>query len=46
MFRHLASLVNEDGRREAEIRSRIAMGKANYGKMIGMLTNMSLNTGN
>lgn len=34
-FRYLGSLVNEDGRCDAEIRSRIGIGKANFGQMRG-----------
>ena len=30
-FRYLGSLVSEDGKCDAEIRSRIAMGKARFG---------------
>ena len=40
-FRHLGSLVNEDGRCKAEIKSRIAMWKANFGNMRGIVTYMS-----
>ena len=41
-FRYLGSLVSENGRCDAEIRSRIGIGKANFGQMRGILTNMSL----
>lgn len=41
-FRYLGSLVNEDGRCDSEIRSRIGIAKANFGSMRKILTNMSL----
>ena len=43
-FRYLGSLVDEDGKCDTEIRTRIGMAKTNFGKMRGILTNMSLNT--
>ena len=43
-FRCLGSLVNENGTCDAEIRSKIAMGKARFGQMRGMLTNMSMSS--
>ena len=39
---YLGSLIFEDGRCDAEIKSRIAMAKANFGKMRRILTNLSL----
>ena len=42
-FRYLRSLVSEDGKCDAEIRSRIAMGKARFGQMRRILTSISLN---
>ena len=42
-FRYLGSVVN-DGKCDAEIPSRIAMGKATFGQMRGILTNMSLSS--
>ena len=42
-FRYLGSLVSEDGRCDEEIRARRAMGKANFGKMRNVLTNLGLN---
>ena len=42
-FRYLGSVVNEDGRCDGEIRARIAMGKANFGKMRNVMTNLGLN---
>ena len=44
-FRYLGSLMDEDGRCDAEIRSRIGMGKANFGQMRRILTSMSLSIG-
>ena len=41
-FRYLGSLISEDGRCDAEIKSRIAMAKGNFGKMRRILTNLSL----
>ena len=41
-FRYLGSLISEDGRCDAEIKSRIAMAKSNFGKMRRILTNLSL----
>ena len=41
-FRYLGSVVNEDGRCDGEIRARIAMGKANFGKMRNVMTNLGL----
>ena len=41
-FRYLGSLISEDGRSDAEIKSRVAMAKGNFGKMRRILTNMSL----
>jgi hypothetical protein len=41
-FKYLGSLVDEGGRCDGEIRARIAMAKANFGKMRGILTNLSL----
>ena len=41
-FRYLGSLLSEDGRYDAEIKSRIAMAKGNFGKMRRILTNLSL----
>ena len=43
-FRYLGSLVSEDGKCDAEIRSRIAMGKARFGQMRRILTSMSLSS--
>ena len=40
-FRYLGSLISEDGRCDAEIKSRIAMAKGNLGKMRRILTNLS-----
>ena len=42
-FKYLGSLVSEDGKCDEEIRARIAMGKANFGKMRNVLTNLGLN---
>ena len=42
-FRYLGSLVTEDARCETEIKARIGMAKANFGKMRDLLTNLSLN---
>ena len=42
-FRYLGSLVEENGKCDAEIKARIGMAKANFGKMRDLLTNMSLN---
>ena len=39
LFRYLGNLVSEDGRSDAEISSRIRIGKANFGKMGGILVN-------
>ena len=44
-FRYLGSLVDEDGRCDAEIRSRIGMGKTNFGQMRRILTSRNLSTG-
>ena len=44
-FRYLGSLVDEDGRCDAEIRSRIGMAKANFGQMRGILTSLNLSRG-
>ena len=41
-FRYLGSLISENGRCDAEIKSRIAMAKGNFGKMRRILTNLSL----
>ena len=41
-FKYLGSLMSENGRCDAEIRSRIAMGKARFGQLRGTLTNMNL----
>ena len=41
-FRYLGSLMGENGKSDAEIRSRIAMGKARFGQMRGILTNVNL----
>ena len=41
-FRYLGSLMSENGKCDAEIRSRIAMGRARFGQMRGILTNMNL----
>ena len=41
-FRYLGSLMSENGKCDAEKRSRIAMGKAKFGQMRGILTNMNL----
>ena len=42
-FRYLGSLVTEDGKCDAEIKARIGMAKANFGKMRDLLTNLNLN---
>ena len=44
-FRYLGSLVDEDGRCDAEIRSRIGMAKANFGQMRRILTSLNLSRG-
>ena len=41
-FRYLGSVLSEDGRCESEIRTRIGMAKANFGKMRTLLTNLGL----
>ena len=41
-FRCLGSLISEDGRCDAEIKSRIAIAKGNFGMMRRILTNLSL----
>ena len=41
-FRYLGSVVSEDGRCEAEIRTRIGMAKGNFGKIRNVLTNLRL----
>ena len=41
-FRYLGCLIFEDGRCVAEIKSRIAMAKGNFGQMRRILTNLSL----
>ena len=41
-FTYLGSILSEDGRCEKEIRTRIGMAKANFGKMRNLLTNLSL----
>jgi hypothetical protein len=41
-FNYLGSLVDEGGRCDGEITARIAMTKANFGTMRGILTNLSL----
>ena len=43
-FRYLGSLVSDDGRCEAEIKSRIGMAKGNFGKMRKILTNLRLDS--
>ena len=43
-FRYLGSLVSEDGKCDAEIRSRIAMRKARFGQMRRILTSMRLSS--
>ena len=42
-FRYLGSLMSENGRCGEEIRARISMLKANFGKMRNVLTNLGLN---
>ena len=44
-FRYLGALVDEDGRCDAEIRSRIGMAKANFGEMRRILTDLNLGIG-
>jgi hypothetical protein len=41
-FKNLGSQGDEGGRCDGEIRARITMAKANFGKMKGILTNLSL----
>ena len=41
-FRYLASIISDDGRCDAEIQSRIAMAKSNFGKMRRIQTNLRL----
>ena len=41
-FRYLGSIISEDGRCDADIKSRIAMAKGNFGKMRRIITNLSL----
>ena len=43
-FKYLGSILTEDGRCEAEIKTRIAIGKSNFGKMRNVLANLSLST--
>ena len=43
-FRYLGSLVSEDSKCDAEIRSRIAMGKTRFLQMRRILTSMSLSS--
>ena len=42
LFRYLGSLVYEDGKCDREIRSRIAMGKAAFGQIRTILTNLGI----
>ena len=41
-FRYLGSLLCEDGKCDSEIRSRIAMGKANFCQIRTILTNLGI----
>ena len=43
-FRYLGSLMIEEGKCDAEIKARIGMAEANFGKMRDLLTNLKLNT--
>ena len=42
MFMYLESVLSENGRCESEIRARIGLAKANFGKMRKLMTNPSL----
>ena len=44
-FRYLGSLIDESGKCNADIKSRIAMGKAQFGQLRRILTCLNLNKG-